>query len=274
MLGITGATGQVGREVVHFLNLKKKIPKLLVRDLKKGESLQGELTYFDFSCPETYAEALEEVKVLFLVVTKVNADLERFLSFCSKSEVEFIVLMSGMGADHNPNHFLAQAEAAVRKSGIPFTALRANWFFQNFGSMFLDAIKQGELALPAGEAKLSFVDVRDVAEVAVQLLLNWKQAKPNYVLTGEEALSHHEVCAIISKYLGRPVAYRSITDKEALELFASQGWNQQTLLLFEDMREGIVEPIFPDVREMLGKPARRFDAFAKDLFPFSFRKRD
>ena len=263
-IAVTGATGQVGKELVRCLQKKKISNRLLVRDPKKA-SIQSHpsstIVSFDFNNPKTYKSALQGIDRLFLVCASFGANvLSSFMHSAKQSGIKQIVIMSGIGADINKKHFLALLEKLVKESGIPYVALRANWFFQNFGSLFRNMIKnKHELSLPDGRAKLSLVDARDIAEVALHFLCKEIDEKElAYDITGPEALTHQSVTKLFSKHLPYEVSYRELTEQQAIN---ELGWDDEWLELFKDIRNGLTSLVSDSVQKILGKPPRYMEDY-------------
>ena len=119
-----------------------------------------------------------------------------------------------------------------------------------------------ELMFPDGKVPISFVDVRDIAEVAVQLLTCELEVSGMGVdITGPESLTHASVARLFSKYLPYHVGYKEISEQEAKE---NLGWNDEWLSLFRDIRNGITTPVSPSVEKILGKPVRRLEDYIKE----------
>lgn len=268
MIGITGATGQVGQEFVKLLVAQNIEAKLLVRNLEKAQGLfnnPSRIEHLDFDLPSTYAKALTGVDKLFLICYRPKEDLLRaFLAEAKKQGVHRIVVMSGMGADKSRSHFLGRLEELVQATGIPSVSLRANWFMQNFGTMFHDMITRDKcLRFADGQAKLSFVDARDVAEVALHCLLNRDLAAnfEAFDITGPESLSHKEVAQLFSEHLSYEIDYRELSEEEACKQL---GWDENILNLFRDIRKGYTTPTSEAVNSLLQKPARNFRDYVKE----------
>lgn len=267
-VAVTGATGQVGGELVRFLQ-KAAIPnRLLVRNPNKALSFQdqvSEIALFDFNRPETYAKALEGVDKLFLVADTYTQEpvIRAFLQAAQNEVVQKVIVMSGIGADKVKTHFLAKLEAIVEKSKIPYIALRANWFFQNFGSCFREMISERRmLTFPDARASISLVDARDVAEVAFNLMTNkFETSAKGLDITGPESLTHEIVAQLLSKYLPYRVGYLEISENEAREKLS---WNDDWLSLFKDIRNGITASVSPAVKEILRKPARCLEDYIQE----------
>ena len=113
--------------------------------------------------------------------------------------------------------FTSSREEIIEQSGIPFTFLRPNEFMQNFINFHSPSIKgKNAFYIPLEDAKVSLVDVRDIAAVAVKSLTDEDLHKnKTHLITGPEALSYHQVAEILSNRIGRKINYVNISDEEA-----------------------------------------------------------
>jgi uncharacterized protein YbjT (DUF2867 family) len=163
-----------------------------------------------------------------------------------------------------------QAEKIIEDSGIPFTYLRPNFFMQNFVNFYLTK-GQSSIYLPAGEGKVSFVDVRDIVAVAVQALTNDENGEDGgkaYTITGPEALSYRDAARILSEYIGRKVSYVDISEVDARRIIEGMGmseWHTNILLeLLKLSREGYLSDVYDAVEEVTGRRPIPFSQFAQD----------
>jgi uncharacterized protein YbjT (DUF2867 family) len=141
---------------------------------------------------------------------------------------------------------------------------------QNFVNFYLTKY-QSSIYLPAGEDKVSFVDVRDIAAVAVQALTSNKDGLHNgeaYTITGPEAISYRDAAGILSEYIGRKVSYVNISEDDARKAIKDMGisdWHTNILLeLLKLSRDGYLSDISRAVEEVTGKQPIPFSQFAKD----------
>jgi uncharacterized protein YbjT (DUF2867 family) len=141
-----------------------------------------------------------------------------------KSGIRYIVKQSVIGADLNADvdgmRLHRQAEQIIEESRISFTFLRPNEFMQNFVNFHSRSIKNNNVFyLPAQDAKVSIVDVRDIAAIAVKILTddNTNDIHNNkaYLITGPEAISYHQAAEILTTATGKKIDYVSISDEEA-----------------------------------------------------------
>jgi len=279
---ITGATGTVGSEVVKQLSAKGEniIVKAAARSATDNtfENLNRvQVVQLDYDKPDSLAVALKGVDKLFLLTPFQSnmVDLtSNLVSEAKKAEVKYIAKQSVMGADAEPGitpgRLHRQAEKIIDESGIPFTFLRPNFFMQNFVNYYSNLIRsQGAFYTPAGDAKVSFVDVRDIAAVAVKSLINDNQQKGSaYNITGGEALSYGQAAEILSKAVGKKINYVNVTDQDArkgMKDMSMDEWTIKSMIeLFEITRAGYVSEISPIVEQVTGNKPITFSQFAKD----------
>ena len=135
------------------------------------------------------------------------------------------------------------------------------------GDSVREGIRRGVLRLPLGEAKISGVDVRDVAEVAAVALTEAGHRNKIYSL-GEHLLSPREQVALLSKVLGREIVYEPISDHEAAQALRAAGVDRQAAkwwrVVYQLMRQGAYSATVPDVSRVLGRPSIPFKQFAQD----------
>ena len=295
---ITGATGTVGSEVVKHLVSSKSgggggvgkgeknvIVKAAVRSAANDDNTfqnlkEVQTVQLDYDKPDTLAAAFRDVDKFFLLTPFQSnmVDLTSNLVREAKdARVKYIVKQSVMGADAepgiSPGRLHRQAEKIIEESEIPFTFLRPNFFMQNFVNFYSHFIKtQGAFYAPAGDAKVSFVDVRDIASVAVQALINDSQQQQHtqkaYDITGGEALSYGEAAEILSNKVGKKIKYVNISDKDARKGMKDAGMDEWTINsmieLFEITRAGYLSTISPVVEQLTENKPITFSQFAKD----------
>jgi len=279
---ITGATGTVGSEVVKQLSAKGEniIVKAAARSATDNtfENLNRvQVVQLDYDKPDSLAIALKGVDKLFLLTPFQSnmVDLtSNLVSEAKKAKVKYIAKQSVMGADAEPGitpgRLHRQAEKIIEESGIPFTFLRPNFFMQNFVNYYSNLIRsQGAFYIPAGDAKVSFVDVRDIAAVAVKSLVNDNQQKGRtYNITGGEAPSYGQAAEILSKAVGKKINYVNVTDQDArngMKDMSMDEWTIKSMIeLFEITRAGYVSEISPIVEQVTGNKPITFSQFAKD----------
>ena len=280
---ITGATGNIGKELVKYLSSKKIPFKAMVRSLEKASEINAisgsEVILGDFNDAASLENALAGVERAFLVTNSSEQAEEqqlRFIDAARKAGVKHIVKLSQWAADaHSPVRFLryhAIVEQKIRESGMKFTFLRPNLFMQGLLS-FSDLIKfQGQFFGAIGDAKISLIDTRDIAAVAGESLIDPKHENKTYSLTGPEALSHYEMADNLSVATSRKVQFVDVPSEVLREMLIHAGfpaWQGDGLVEdYEHYKRGEASEITQDVFEVTGVEPRRFDAFARDYAPF------
>ena len=280
---VTGATGNIGSEVVKELlsdapDVSIKAAVRSSQNVKKVKSdARVKVIQIDYNEPQTVREALNGVDKLFLLTPDVPnaADLaSNVVIEAKKAGIKQIVKQSVMGAaleaDVGTMRLHRQVEKFIEQSGIPFTFLRPNEFMQNFINFHSPSIKgNNAFYVPLEDAKVSLVDVRDIAGVAVKSLINEdKHKNKTYLITGPEALSYHQVAEILSNTTGRKINYVNISDGEARAAMKEIGmsdWLINTVSeLSEYFRKGKASEISPAVEDVTGNKPISFSQFAKD----------
>ena len=280
---VTGATGNIGSEVVRQLlsNAPEVSLKVAVHSSQNVKKVKDggrvKVIQVDYNEPDTLREALEDVDKLFLLSPDVPnaADLaSNVVTQAKKAGIRHIVKQSVMGADLEADvgtmRLHRQVEKFIEQSGISFTFLRPNEFMQNFVNFHSPSIKgNNAFYIPLEDAKVSLVDVRDIAAVAVKSLTDDdKHKNKTYLITGPEALSYHQVAEILSNTTGRKINYVNISDEEARAAMKEIGmsdWLINTVSELSDyFRKGKASEISPAVDEVTGKKPISFSQFAND----------
>ena len=233
----------------------------------------------DYNKPETLKEALSQVDKLFLLTPDVpNAHelASNLVIEAKKAGIRHIVKQSVMGADLEADvgtfRLHRQAEKIIEQSEIPFTFLRPNEFMQNFVNFHSHFIKNNNaFYLPLEDAKVSLVDVRDIAAVAVKSLTEDRSDKHNnktYLITGPEALSYYQTAEILSSATDKKISYVNISEEEARGAMKELGmsdWLINTISELHDyFRKGNASQVSSAVEEVTGKKPISFSQFAKD----------
>ncbi|MER8034043.1 NAD(P)H-binding protein [Streptomyces hydrogenans] len=264
---VTGGTGKSGRRVVSLLRARGLPVRVASRS---GEPP------FDWLDRATWASALEGVTAVYLVPIDGELLTRPFVERAAELGVERVVLLSGRGVDvpgYSGEANIAGAthvdgESAVRDSGIAWTILRPAWFAQNFSEgIFLDALLAGELRLPAGDGAASFVDAKDIAEVAVAALTGDGHRGRTYELSGPRALTLTEAVAEISTVSGRDLRYVPLSHAEFVAELTAQGWTDAEAEDYAEavgpIRRGMDGHVSDGVRQALGRDPRDFTDYAR-----------
>lgn len=278
MILITGATGNVGVELVKVLSGARQPVRAFVRDRARCQAITVpgiELVEGDFANPETFMPALDGVDRLFLLVpssSEVEQQQRHFVDAAKRSKVRHLVKLSQLAADERAAGRFQRYHAAVEKhiltSGIPYTFLRPNLFMQGLLNFRSTIASQGAFYAPGGDAKVSVVDVRDIASIAARALTELGHAGKTYDITGPEALTHAEMAQQLSKAVGKQISYVDIPPaamREAVMRFGMPAWQADGLVEdYDHYRRGEAAAVTSTVRDLTGKEATSFSQFAKD----------
>ncbi len=224
---------------------------------------------FDWEAPETWPAVLEGVRAAYvtyhpdLSVPQAEGAIRDFVRMARQAGVEHIVLLSGRGEDG-----AKRAEDVLRASGIDWNVVRASWFAQNFSENFmLDGILAGELVMPVCESREPFIDVDDIADVAVAALLERGLRNRLFEVTGPRSMTFAECMAAVSEATGQPVKLRQVPLDAYLAALADQGVPPMMRSLLEELFivlfDGRNAATADGVREALGRPAADFQAYAR-----------
>ena len=279
MILLTGATGNIGREVLKQL-LSKKVPlRILARKpeaLAYAREAGAEVVKGDFTDLASLGSAMKGVEKLFLLTPAGPEQVEWQRNAVDAAKVEgvqHIVKISALGAGfESPVNFCrwhAQTERQIEESGMAYTHLRPHLFMQNF-YMYLPVIEaKSSFVAPLGSARVSVVDVADVAAVAVAALTESGHDRRIYEITGGEAISYEEAAESISEAVGRKINYLSPTFYEArggMMMAGTPAWLAEGLIeLYRVFSAGYGSFVSPVVREVAHRQPRRFQDFAKEL---------
>jgi uncharacterized protein YbjT (DUF2867 family) len=266
---VIGATGNVGKPLVRELVARGKRVKAATR---RGTAIAGaEAVALDLADAATFPPALEDVDRIYMLVPGGNADEDRLISplieLAAQRRLK-IVLQTAIGVDAADDIPFRQAELLLETSGAPFAILRPNWFADNFHTWWRAGVRSGVIALPAANARTSFIDARDIAACAAALLTQDKFDGAAYTLTGPEALTYAEAAAILSKATGRTIAYVPSDDRSFVEALTKSGVSPAYAAflasLFQPVRDGFTAEITDSVQALTGHPARPLARYAAD----------
>jgi uncharacterized protein YbjT (DUF2867 family) len=277
MILVTGATGNIGSEVVRLLSSKGERVRALVRDRKKAQGLAKsgvELAQGDFDDPASLDAALADVKSAFLLSPSMPQQVElqgNFVEAAKRANVRHIVKLSGAGAsEHNPQQFARwhwQVEQHIRSSGVPFTFVQPIYFMQNFlGKDTAQMIAtQGRFAAPINpDLKFNVVDSRDISAVVASVLSTQGHEGKTYILTGPELLSSNEHAEKFSAALGKHVSFVSVPAEAFKNLLLSAGQPQWLAEGVIELFENLDTYVTHTIAEVAKKEPIPFDQFIRD----------
>ncbi|MBX9851736.1 MAG: SDR family oxidoreductase [Cytophagaceae bacterium] len=272
---ITGATGNVGSELIKFLKGKNVNTIAGVKDPEKKSDGIDLISYrlLDFEKPETFRSALSDIDKVFLIrpphISNVKEFIFPFIDAASDSSVKEIVFLSLMGVENNKLTPHYKIEKYIKDKKIPYTFLRPSFFMQNLSTTHKDEIRnQSEIFVPAGKGKTSFIDVRDIAEIGMLALIQDGHINKAYELSGKEALNYYEVAEILSAVLNKKVIY---ADPNVFSFFFRMKKNRLPIkfilimiALYTVCKLGLAGKVTFETKKLLGRDPITFRKFAED----------
>lgn len=270
---VIGGSGTVGSEIVRLLQDQGHAVRATTHRREAAGKRDGvERVFLDVGTGEGIGEAFAGVDRAFVLAPPGYADHQKILSplvaEATRRGLDKVVLMSAMGANAADTPF-RRVEVELERSGLPYNIIRPNWFMQNFNTFWLAGIRdEGKIRLPAGTAKTSFIDARDIAAVAVRLLTTDDHDNRDYDLTGPAAITHEEVARVLGKTVGREVAYEDIDPavlrKGLLEAKLPADYVEFLLVILGFLAQGYAERTTTAVRDLLGRDPIAFERYARD----------
>jgi uncharacterized protein YbjT (DUF2867 family) len=273
---VLGATGNVGSALVAALARRGEEVAAATRRPGDGgaESRAVIRVKFDYDDPSTFAAALSGVDRVFLAVRPGDDEADRtaipFIDAAKRAGVRRVVALTAMGVENLDGAALRIIERHLEQSGLAWTYLRPNFFMQIFArEPLVTGIRAaGVLCVPAGDAGVSFIDVRDIADVAAAALTASGHEGQAYMLTGPGALTHGEVAALLAGCTGRPIRYEPLDEDRARALLSGSGLPparvERLLGFYRLVRSGWCSPVSPVVASVLGRPPRSMAAFVRE----------
>ncbi len=259
---VLGGTGKTGRRVVERL-ASRGVPT-------RGVSRSSNPS-FDWNDQGTWDAALDGVTAAYvtyapdLAIPGATDAIRDFVEKAVERGVQRLVLLSGRGEEE-----AQRCECIVQDAGIEWTVVRASWFCQNFSEgEFLDMVLAGEIALPAGDVAEPFVDVDDIADVAVAALTEDGHAGQIYEVTGPRMLTFAEAVEEIAHASGRDIQYVQIPREAFAAGIAESGAPEDIAwlldYLFSTVLDGRNAYVCDGVQRALGREPTDFAEYARRI---------
>lgn len=258
---VLGGTGKTGRRIAEKLNR-------LGHNVRIGS--RSAETPFDWLNRNTWLPVLKDINSVYisyqpdLAVPGAVETVQAFTDMAVSCGVQKLVLLSGRGEEE-----AERGEQVIKDSGVNWTILRASWFAQNFSESFLlDAVLSGEIALPVADIGEPFIDVDDIADVAVAALTQTGHAGQLYELSGPRLLTFAEIADEIAAASGRPVRFVQTTAQQYEETLKQHGIDEDfmalVMYLLTSVLDGRNAYVTDGVQRALGREPRDFSDYARD----------
>jgi len=222
-IGVTGATGQLGRLVIQ--KLKQKVPAsdivALVRNPAKASDLGVAVREADYDRPETLGPALKGIDTLMFIsaseIGKRLAQHRNVIAAAKKAGVKRIVYTSLLHADKSPINLASEhlpTENEIKASGIPYTILRNGWYTENYTGSIGGALAGGAFLGSAGSGRISSAARSDYADAAVEAVAGKGHEGKTYELAGDSSWTLDDLAKEISRQTGKNIPYRNLPEAE------------------------------------------------------------
>jgi len=257
---IIGKNGKTGRRVEQLLRELGYPTRAVSRSTSPA---------FDWQDQGTWRDAIQGTRAAYitfhpdLAIPAAEQTIRDFVSLATELGLEHLVLLSGRGEDG-----ARRAELALEQGGVDWNVVRASWFMQNFSENFMiEGILNGELMLPAGDMVEPFIDVDDIAEVAVAALTRPALRNRVFEVSGPRAMTFAECVAAISEAAGYPVKYTQIPIDSFIAGLQNQGAPDPLLWLMRELFtvvfDGRNAQPTSGVEQALGRPATDFNDYVQ-----------
>lgn len=220
-IGITGATGQLGKLVTEQLKNRTNATDLvaLVRSPQKVQGIAA--SFFDYNEPASMVASLQGIDQLLLIsgneLGKRAGQHANVIKAAKEAGVKRIVYTSILRADSSTISLAAehlQTEKLLKESGISFTLLRNGWYTENYTGSIPGALAAGVFIGSAGEGKISSASRADFAEAAAAVLTSEGHEGKTYELAGDQSFTLKDLTLEISRITGKDIPYQNLSEKE------------------------------------------------------------
>jgi NAD(P)H dehydrogenase (quinone) len=267
---VTGATGKLGSKVVD--SLLKSIPAselaVSVRNPEKAEGLRArgvEVRQGDFDRPETLDNAFKDIDRLLIISadgdneTRIRQHTDA-VQAAERAGVKFIAYTSLANATESKNLMApphVATEAAIIKTGIPYSFLRNNWYLENEIGSIQGALAGAPWITSAGEGKVGWALQQDYADAAAAVLVGNDHENTVYELSGP-LLTQDELASALGNVLGEKIAVQQVSDEKYAEIMKGLGLPDFVIPIVvgiqESIRNGSLEVESNDFEKVLGRP--------------------
>lgn len=257
---VIGASGKTGRRVAD---------RLIAIGRRVRPASRSTTPSFDWQDQTTWLPALDGVDAAYityfpdLALPGAAETVRSFAHLAVENGVDRLVLLSGRGEAG-----AEKAERFLQESAAAWTVVRCAFFYQNFDESFADSIRNGVLAMPAGDTAEPFVDAEDIADVVVASLTDDRHIGQLYELTGPRLLTLAETAAELSEAIGREVRYVPVSAGEFGAELSAHGMPEQDAThlaeLLTEVLDGRNAQLGDGVQRALGRAPRDFREYARE----------
>jgi uncharacterized protein YbjT (DUF2867 family) len=281
---VTGATGTVGKQVLHALAGQGATVRALTRSPEKARLPESVTPVAgDLADVDSLRNAMNGVSTVFVIVGNATDELNKAMmtvNLARDAKMKGLVYLSVFKSHHYPDvpHFASKViiEKLIESCNVPATILQPCYFYQNDAQQKDGLLKHGVYSMPIGHAGLSMVDTRDIGEAAAKELLRRERSgtplpRKTYELVGPDALTGPSLAALWGQQLGRSVAYGG-DDLEGFEkrfraFIPATRVYDIVMMMRRYQNEGAVatKAEINELTQLLGHAPRSYSEFAKEM---------
>lgn len=276
-IGITGATGQLGRLVVDYAKKSTSPSNIvsLVRDPEKAKDLGVEVRAFDYNKPEALEAQLKGIDRLLLIsgseIGKRVQQHENVIKAAKAAGIKLLAYTSLLHTDSSPIFLASEhlpTEKILRASGITYAILRNGWYTENYTQSISQNITAGAVFGCAGQGKISAAARKDYAEAAAVVLTGEGHEFKIYELAGDESFTLSDLAAEISKQTGKKIVYNNLSEAELVEVLKNAGLPEQMAGAFASIDTHIANGALYDnshqLSQLIGRKTTPLSAVVKE----------
>lgn len=274
---VTGASGNVGRYVVKYAlengqqvtagGTRKEVLREMFGDTVKT-------VYFDFTKPDTFSGALEDIDRVFIMRPPhlgKPEDIQPFVeALKSKGGIRMVSFLSLIGVEKNPIPPHHKIEKYIEQAGLPYCHISPSFFMQNISGVHAFEIKHFDrIVVPVKNALTSFIDAQDIGEITAKVLSEpEKHQNKGYSITGPEAIDYWKAAEILSKELGRQIVYTNPKPSLAKQYWIDvRGLDKDYAtvmgMLYLMTRMGTAKQVTSVFENVMGKKPQTFEQFVR-----------
>jgi uncharacterized protein YbjT (DUF2867 family) len=268
MILVTGATGNVGGELVRQIVKSNRPVRALIRDGRKDNLWDVEAVQGDLNKPESLRPAFRGVRAVFLLGG--YPDMPGILAEARRAGVEHVVLLSSRSVERGvPTNAVVsmwlKSEDAVRSSELSWTILRPSGFMSNALRWASEIRRQNVVRGPFAQAPIAVIDPSDIAAVALATITSNGHQSKIYALSGPEALRPADQVRVLAAVLEKPLSFEAQPDDEAREEMAKSMPPDFVDAFFRFFVDGEFDDsnLVPTVEQIAGRKPRTFEHWAR-----------
>jgi len=276
---IIGGTGNIGYPLVDALSKNEKFELVVgVRNVKKAQGIFDKfknvtVVLFDFLDSTTFPNAFSGVNKVFFIrppqLSKPKEDMLPFLSYAKQQNINQIVFVSLIGVEKNPVTPHHKIEKMIGELKIPHTFIRPSFFMQNLNTTHQEDIKiHHDLFIPAGNSRTSFIDTRDIGEIAAICLTDEQYINQELEITGPEALTYNEIAKVMSDILDERITYSKPSllkfRKTMLKRGLAKDYVNVMVMLYLITQLGNAKKVTTTAEKVLKRAPRTIETYVRD----------